>query len=76
MYKINRNEREVYNCHNGIKDFNCGECGFTNECSPKKFSEVLEDVNSKIDKMKKAATTKINKMNIDELEEFIKYKKK
>lgn len=72
MYKIKRNEREVYNCHNGIKDLNCGECSFVNECSPEKFSEVLEDVNAKIDEIKKEATIKVNNMMLGELEKFIK----
>jgi len=73
MDKITENEREVYNCYNYIKDSNCKECSFKNECSPEKFEIVLNDANKKIDEIRKMAITKVNKMHIEELEKFIKY---
>lgn len=71
MDKIKINEREVYNCFNGIKDSKCKECNFVNECNPEKFEKVLNNTNRKIEEMKKTAIKKINKMTIDELEKFI-----
>lgn len=72
MDKIKENEREVYKCYNGIKDSNCKECSFVSECSPEKFLKTLKDANAKIDKMRELAITKVNKMMLEELEEFIK----
>lgn len=71
MDKIKMNEREVYKCYNVIKDANCDECSFKDQCSPIEFQKSLDKVNIKIDNMKKLAIEKINKMSLEELEKFI-----
>lgn len=71
MDKIKMNEREVYKCFNGIKDANCNECSFKDQCNPIEFQKNLNKIDSKIDIMKNLAIEKINRMSLDELEKFI-----